>query len=109
MRTLSRVTALPRVIAAPVRFGASAPMLHNKERSLLCPADVSGEPQCSFLMFAQMQPSTISADNMKEYEQELAEPSGIRTARPPPATLDGILISQECSLIIEMKDVTTLQ
>jgi len=46
---------------------------------------------------------------MKEYEQELAEPSGIRTALPPPATLDGILISQECSLIIEIKNVTALQ
>jgi hypothetical protein len=60
-------------------------------------------------MFAQMRPSPIPASAMKDYERELTEPSGMRTAHPPPATLDGILISRECTLVIEVKNLTILQ
>lgn len=79
------------------------------KRSLSYRIDASDAPQCSFLMFAQMQPSPIPAGAMVDYERELAEPSGITTAHPPPATLDGILISRECMLVIEAKNLTALQ
>lgn len=60
-------------------------------------------------MFVQMRPSPIPAHSMEEYEHELSEPSGIHTVWTPPPTLDGILISKECALIIEIKNATALQ
>lgn len=66
-------------------------------------------PDCSFLMFAKLRPSPISMADMLEYEHELMAPSGADVLRLPAPRIDGVLISSDCALLIEMREVTVLQ
>lgn len=72
-------------------------------------ASTAGAPRCSFLMFAQLRPSPLSVSSMHEYERELAHPSGANIPHPPMPQFDGVLISSDCALLIEMHDVEALQ
>lgn len=67
------------------------------------------EVECPFTLFAQLRMSPISAASMEEYEKELSNPTGIRTALPPPAILDGILVSKECALLVVVKGAKATQ
>lgn len=66
-------------------------------------------PDCSFLMFAKLRPSPISMTDMLEYERELMAPSGADVLRPSAPRIDGVLISSDCALLIEMREATVLQ
>lgn len=72
-------------------------------------ASTAEGPHCSFLMFAQLRPSPLSVSNMLEYERELAHPSGANIPHPPVPQFDGVLVSSDCALLIEMRDVEALQ
>lgn len=66
-------------------------------------------PRCSYFLFAQLRPVTMSRGAMIEYERELREPTGAKTLHPPVPKIDGVLISRDCALVIELRDVTGLQ
>lgn len=69
----------------------------------------TGDVDCPFTLFAQLRASPISAPAMEEYEHELMDPTGIKTARPPPAILDGVLVSKECALLVVVNGAEALQ
>jgi hypothetical protein len=62
------------------------------------------ESTCQFAVYAQVQPSNISAAEMNELEDELMHPTGITTVGRPPLQLDVALISPECGILITSKD-----
>lgn len=66
-------------------------------------------PPCSYFLFAQLRPVTMSRAAMLEYEQELNEPTGAKTLHPPVPKIDGIIVSRDCALVIELRDVIGLQ
>lgn len=39
---------------------------------------------------------------MRELERESAHPTGIRTARTLPGTLDGVWVSEDCALLVKL-------
>ncbi len=46
---------------------------------------------------------------MKELEDEIDNPTGITTVSRPPMHMDGILISKNCGLLLQLKDVKGLK
>ncbi len=46
---------------------------------------------------------------MEELEHEYEEPTGISTVKPPELSLDGVLLSQNCGVLYEVKHVVGLQ
>ena len=51
----------------------------------------------------------MSNEAMMEYERELKEPSGAKVPKPPVPKMDGVMISRECALVVELRDVGGLQ
>ncbi len=46
---------------------------------------------------------------MEELEHEYEKPTGISTVKPPELSLDGVLLSQNCGILYEVKHVVGLQ
>lgn len=46
---------------------------------------------------------------MKELENELDTPTGISTVARPNLTVNGILISRECGIVLEVKEADGLK
>ncbi|KAG1143058.1 hypothetical protein G6F37_011401 [Rhizopus arrhizus] len=59
---------------------------------------------CQFQMFSQLNPvpKDITQSDLLEYEQELANPQGISTIRPPPLLLSSELYSPNCHLLLSI-------
>jgi transmembrane E3 ubiquitin-protein ligase len=64
---------------------------------------------CSFSLYAQLQPTYLSEAEMCELEDELQNPTGATTARRPKLSLDGLLLSQNCGILYEVKDTEGLR
>ena len=46
---------------------------------------------------------------MKELEEEIEKPTGIWTVRPPELKLEGVLVSQDCGVLLRFKETTGLK
>ncbi len=46
---------------------------------------------------------------MKELEDEIDNPTGITTVRPPEMKLTGVLISKNCGILYELPDIDGLK
>lgn len=46
---------------------------------------------------------------MQELEDELQNPSGVWTIKPPKLSIGGVLISKECGIIYEIKNTEGLR
>ncbi|EMD38757.1 hypothetical protein CERSUDRAFT_92794 [Gelatoporia subvermispora B] len=72
-------------------------------------SDPSPNVRCSFKLFMQLAPSPIPADLMHLIEDEIAEPTGIAPGPAPPLRADGVLLSQDCGILYEIKDTSGLK
>jgi len=64
---------------------------------------------CSFAIYAQLEPTYLSEVEMRELEDELQNPTGASTVRRPKLELDGLLLSQNCGIMYEVKDTEGLR
>jgi hypothetical protein len=58
--------------------------------------------KCAFSFHGHMEPLHISQNIVDEYEREMKEPSGIPIPKLPPPSFDGILMSKECGILLEL-------
>ncbi|KAF8320079.1 hypothetical protein DL93DRAFT_2153098 [Clavulina sp. PMI_390] len=65
-------------------------------------------PQCTFVMWSQLTPSPLSLFDMEEYEAELITPTGARVPNIPPPLVNGLLLSRNCAMMIELRDLSGL-
>ncbi|KAI0666870.1 hypothetical protein C8Q78DRAFT_1057520 [Trametes maxima] len=71
--------------------------------------DESPKTKCSFKLFAQLEGSDVPKELMDELEGEIDEPTGITTVKSPEFSLDGVLLSQDCGILYEMKHALGVQ
>jgi hypothetical protein len=69
----------------------------------------NSDTACSFYFYANTKPSAINTRLMEELEKEMSHPTGISTAPRPPTELDAVLVSPECAIVIDSKDVRGLK
>ena len=59
---------------------------------------------CSFLVFGQLVPTSVSKERLDELEAEMDDPQGISTVSRPEMKMNAILLSKDCGIMIEMHD-----
>ncbi|KAJ8489989.1 hypothetical protein ONZ51_g2566 [Trametes cubensis] len=72
-------------------------------------ADDSPTTKCSFRFYAQLNATTIPKQSMDELEKEIDEPTGVTTVRAPEMALEGVLLSQSCGMLYEVKHTIGVQ
>jgi len=73
-------------------------------------ADNSGaQSNCGFLAFAQIEPSMIPEELMRDVESELQKPTGKWTAKVFPPHLNGVLISRDCGILYRLRNAVGLR
>lgn len=62
-------------------------------------------------MYGQLQslPTNVPESRLREWEDELRLPSGVSTLRLPPPTMDGILFSKDCNIVVELDNMVGLE
>ncbi|KAM5544439.1 hypothetical protein V8D89_002099 [Ganoderma adspersum] len=71
--------------------------------------DESPKTKCSFKLFAQLNASSVPKEFMEELEREFDEPTGITTVKAPELALQGVLLSQNCGILYEIKQAVGVQ
>ncbi|KAH7885835.1 hypothetical protein F5I97DRAFT_1809172 [Phlebopus sp. FC_14] len=59
---------------------------------------------CGFQVYAQVEPSRISENLMRDLENELQKPTGKWTVDIPPLRMDGVLLSRPCGILYRLHD-----
>lgn len=54
-------------------------------------------------------PSDVSEARLREWEEELRAPSGVSTLSLPPPTMNAILFSKECNILVELDEMVGLE
>lgn len=54
-------------------------------------------------------PPNVPEARLREREEELRSPSGVSTLHLPPPTMDGILFSKDCNLLVQLDDMVGLE
>lgn len=62
--------------------------------------------RCSFTFHGQLRHLLHHQDLVNEYERELSNPSGIPVGNLMKPSFDGVLMSEECGILLEMEDVS---
>ena len=67
-----------------------------------------GDPRtrCSFTFHGQVRPLSVHREVVEEYERELQNPSGVPVENLLPPSFDGVLMSRECGILLELEAVT---
>lgn len=60
---------------------------------------------CSFTLHGEMEAIHFPQVLIDEYERELRSPSGVPMKRVPPPRFNGVLVSKECGVLVEMETV----
>ncbi|THH29492.1 hypothetical protein EUX98_g4697 [Antrodiella citrinella] len=70
--------------------------------------DESNSPQsrCSFQFFSQLNSTSLPLPVLQEIEQEIDKPTGISVVGSPPLIMQGVLISRNCGILYELKEMT---
>ncbi|KAG9018045.1 hypothetical protein FRB90_012548 [Tulasnella sp. 427] len=63
------------------------------------------ETTCQFAFYGHLRPCNVPADKLKELEDEMQYPTGISTVSRPPVIFDGILISPDCAVLVELNEL----
>ncbi|KIJ55286.1 hypothetical protein M422DRAFT_774359 [Sphaerobolus stellatus SS14] len=71
----------------------------DSETSSNDPEDI---PACDFVFYFQLESSLVPPHLLIELESEIENPTGISTIRAPPLILDGVLISRNCGILLEV-------
>jgi len=64
---------------------------------------------CNFLFYGRLAPSPITELQMRELEDEMQHPTGIKTVSRPVMEFDGIFISPQCGIAMEFTKVVGLR
>ena len=62
--------------------------------------------RCSFTFHGQIDPLFVPQGLIDEYEKEMGDPSGLPLESLPKLRLNGVLMSEECGILLELNDVT---
>jgi hypothetical protein len=62
--------------------------------------------RCSFTFHGQIDPLFVPQGLIDEYEKEMSDPSGLPLENLPKLRLNGVLMSEECGILLELNDVT---
>ena len=76
---------------------------------LITPPDDSPKTKCSFKLFAQLNATSVPKELLEELEREFDEPTGITTVKAPELALEGVLLSQNCGILYEVKHAIGVQ
>ena len=76
---------------------------------LITPADETPKTKCSFKLFAQLNATSVPKELMEELEREFDEPTGISTIKAPELALEGVLLSQDCGILYEIRHTVGVQ
>lgn len=57
---------------------------------------------CPFALYLQLNPVPVPESLMREIEDELQNPTGIRTLPPPKNSINGLFLSKECGILYEL-------
>ncbi|TBU30076.1 hypothetical protein BD311DRAFT_755258 [Dichomitus squalens] len=102
-----------RAVEAEIRIRASK--LKEKidagsfEQDTSSNEDESPKTKCLFRFFGQLDVTTVPKELMDELENEIDEPTGITTVRAPELSLEGVLLSQDCGILYEIKHAIGVQ
>ncbi|EJF60599.1 hypothetical protein BD309DRAFT_958957 [Dichomitus squalens] len=102
-----------RAVEAEIRIRASK--LKEKidagsfEQDTSSNEDESPKTKCLFRFFGQLDVTTVPKELMDELENEIDEPTGITTVRAPELSLGGVLLSQDCGILYEIKHTVGVQ
>lgn len=58
---------------------------------------------CPFILYAQLVPTSVPKVKMLELESEMEHPTGITTVSRPELKVNGVLMSRECGILLEMR------
>jgi hypothetical protein len=62
--------------------------------------------RCPFTFHGQIDPLFVPQGLINEYENEMDDPSGLPLENLPKLRLNGVLMSEECGILLELEDVT---
>ncbi|PSR74066.1 hypothetical protein PHLCEN_2v10138, partial [Hermanssonia centrifuga] len=71
--------------------------------------DEGPKSKCSFQLYAQIQHNGVPQSLLQELEDEIDDPSGIFTIRPPEMKMKGVLMSADCGILYELPDIRGLK
>ncbi|KAI0343001.1 hypothetical protein BDW22DRAFT_1356560 [Trametopsis cervina] len=71
--------------------------------------DENPKTSCSFKFFGQVIPSTVPLSLLQELEDEINNPTGISTVKPPDMKINGLLISRNCGILYELPQMEGLK
>jgi hypothetical protein len=62
-------------------------------------------------MYGQLKslPSDVPEWRLREWEKELQSPTGVTTLHLPPPTMNGIIFSKDCNLVLELDEMVGLE
>lgn len=110
---LSRINKVREMIDAGVVDQESSQGLQTRFslRSIIFITLAGSNPEtgCGFVVYAQIEPSSIPASFMQDLEDELQKPTGKWTTKRPPLRLNGMLVSGECGLLYRLHDAVGLR
>ena len=69
-------------------------------------ADEGPTSRCSFKFFGQLNSTQVPLYLMQELEEEIDNPTGVATIRPPEMGMSGVLVSKNCGILYEFKDTS---
>ncbi|KAF9074941.1 hypothetical protein BDP27DRAFT_1316219 [Rhodocollybia butyracea] len=64
---------------------------------------------CAFMFFAQIDSVDVPAYIMEEHEGEIQRPTGINTGLPSRLSMNSVLVSKECGILLEVKGMEGLR
>lgn len=56
---------------------------------------------CPFSLYVALDLIKVPENLLREYEEEIQQPAGIWTVKPPPMSISGLLMSKECGILYE--------
>ncbi|KAH9928798.1 hypothetical protein B0H21DRAFT_814236 [Amylocystis lapponica] len=65
--------------------------------------------RCPFKLYGQVVPSKVPRYLMQELEDEIDTPTGITTIKAPELNITGVLVSQSCGILYEIKDTSGMK
>lgn len=72
-------------------------------------ADETPKSTCPFTVHAQLEPTDVPSALLQELEEETQKPTGKWTVPVPKLSLRGVVVSQECGVLYEMKNISGLR
>ncbi|KAJ7760513.1 hypothetical protein B0H16DRAFT_1532543 [Mycena metata] len=63
--------------------------------------DEAPQTTCPFSLYMVLNSVEVPENLLREFEDEIQQPAGIWTIKPPPMTISGLLMSKDCGILYE--------